>query len=53
MQYICQWCGDGYHKIESLQSHLRKRHALRVSDRNGAEEDPVQRKNDFTRPLSP
>ncbi|GET87064.1 hypothetical protein, conserved [Leishmania tarentolae] len=24
--YICPYCGDEYHKAESMQSHLRKRH---------------------------
>lgn len=24
--YVCPYCGDEYHKAESMQSHLRKRH---------------------------
>ncbi|TPP53507.1 Iguana/Dzip1-like DAZ-interacting protein N-terminal family protein [Leishmania donovani] len=29
--YVCPYCGDEYHKAESMQSHLRKRHNTTVA----------------------
>nr|CCM13901.1 hypothetical protein, conserved [Leishmania guyanensis] len=32
--YICPYCGDEYHKAESMQSHLRKRHNTTAGSTN-------------------